>query len=103
LKIDTIPVELSGTVTRFATVTPAVKLRLETVGIVIPAGNTVRNPEAVGLTAVTLSTAADAPAGTVPSPVTCTFSVAAAARVFPAFGWPELGRVSVMRKGVTET
>jgi hypothetical protein len=97
------PVELNGTVTRFATVSSATKLRLETVGIVVPSGKTVRNPEAVGLTAVTLSTAADAPAGTVPSPVTCTFSVAAAARAFPAFAWPEFGRVSVMRKGVTGT
>jgi hypothetical protein len=35
--------------------------------------------------------------------VTCTFSVELAARDLPAFGWPELARVSVMRKGVTET
>src|ERR1039458_5494221 len=99
------PEELSGTVTRFATVTAGLKLRLETVGIVLPSGKTVRNPEAVGLTAVTLSTTAEAPAGTgaVPTPVTCTDSVAAAVRAFPACGWPEFGRVSLIRKGVTET
>src|ERR1039458_7278692 len=99
------PEKLSGTVTRFATVTPGLKLRLETVGIAVPTGKTVRNPEAVRLIAVTLSTTADAPAGTgaVPTPVTCTDRVAAAARALPAFGWPEFGRVSLMRKGVTET
>ena len=99
------PEELSGTVTRFATVSPGEKLRLETVGMVIPSGKTVRNPEVAGSTAVTLSTTAAVPAGTgsVPTLVTCTFSVELAARVLPAFGWPELARVSVMRKGVTET
>jgi hypothetical protein len=81
LKIEMPPVALSGTVTRFATFVPMVKLRLETSGVVAsPSGNTVRNPEAVGLTAVTLTTAADAPAGTGNVvPVTCTFTVAAAA------------------------
>ena len=89
LKIDTAPAALSGTVTRFATVSSATKLRLETVGCVIPAGKTVRNPEDFVLVTVTLSTAADAPAGTgvVPTPVTCTVSVGAAVvRVEPAFG-----------------
>jgi hypothetical protein len=81
------------------------KLRLETVGIVLPSGKTVRNPETVGLIAVTLSTTAEAPEGmgAVPTPVTCTGSVSAAVRPFPAFGWPEFGRVSLMRKGVTDT
>ena len=70
LKIEIPPEALSGTVTRFAKISPDVKLRLETVGIVVPSAKTVRKPEAVGSIAATLSTAAVAPAGTVPSPVT---------------------------------
>ena len=91
--------------TRFATVWPGEKLRLETDGTAIPSGNTVRNPEADGSTAVTLSTTAAVPAGTgaVPTLVTCTFSVELADKAFPAFGSPEPARVSVMRKGVTDT
>jgi hypothetical protein len=73
---------------------------------VVPASKTVRNPEDFVFVAVTLSTAANDPAGTgvVPTPVTCTVSVGAAVvRVEPAFGRPEPVRVSVMRKGVTGT
>src|ERR1019366_9354862 len=58
---------LSPTVTRLGTIVPAAKFRLETVGIVVPAGKTVKKPAAVGSTAVTLSTAAAAPTGTVPA------------------------------------
>jgi hypothetical protein len=99
------PVELSGTVTRFATVSAAVKLRLETTGIVVPWGNTVMKPGCVVLVTVTLRTAADDPAGRRPVPVTCTFRVVAPTRVFPAYvaGLVAPVRVSAMRKGVTET
>ena len=89
------PQELSGTVTRFATVRPGGKLRLETTGIVIPSGKTVRNPEAVGSTAVTLSTTAAIPAGTgaVPTFVTCNWR-GVGGKGLTAFGWPEFGLVS---------
>ena len=107
LKNETPPAELSGTVTRFGTITPAAKLRLDTVGCVVPSGNAVRNPLAVGSTTVTLRTTAEAPDGTgvVPTPVTCTLSVEAAARVWPAYvvGSVAPVRVSTIRKGVTET
>jgi hypothetical protein len=101
------PVELNGTVTRFATVSAAVKLRLETTGIVVPWGNTVMKPGCVVLVTVMFRTAADAVAGTgtVPTPVTCTFREDAPTRVFPAYvaGSVAPVRVSVMRKGVTAT
>ena len=74
------PVALSGTVTRFATVSSAVKLRLETRRHRGPLGEDGQEAGSDVLVAVTLSTAADALVGTVP-PVTCTFSEVAAARV----------------------
>src|ERR1035437_8146950 len=91
------PVVLNPTVTRLGTIVPAAKFRLDTVSIVVPSGKTVRNPAAVGLTAVTLSTAATAPVGTpdVP-PVTWTLRVAPPAR-------GELVRVSATLAGVTDT
>ena len=78
---------------------PMVKLTLETSGVVAsPSVKTVRKPLAVGLTAVTLTTAAEAPAGTGNVvPVTCTFSVAAA-----AIGTLVL-TVPAIRAGITET
>ncbi len=91
------PVALNPTVTRLGTTVPAAKFRLETVGLVVPSGKTVRYPAAVGSTAVTLSTAATAPAGTPDAaPVTWTLRVAPPAR-------GELVRVSATLAGVTDT
>ena len=50
---------------------------------------------------VTLATTAVAPAGTPPLPVTWTFKVPPAARVFPAHGVVLLARVSQIRAGAT--
>src|ERR1700682_204200 len=49
--------------TRFGTVCPAVKVRLEASGWVPPVGNTGRSLDADGLVTVTLSTTAAAPLG----------------------------------------
>src|ERR1700686_1979885 len=58
----------AGTVTRFARVSPAAQLRLETVAGLDPAGVTFRKLEAVVLATVTLRTTPVAPAGTVVVP-----------------------------------
>src|ERR1700676_1696410 len=55
------PVELTGTMTRLGTVSPATKLRLEATGCVAPDGHTVRKLVAVGLVTVTFNTTADTP------------------------------------------
>src|SRR5260221_719681 len=47
---------------------PAVKLRFDATGRLIPSGNTVTSPDDVGLTAVTFSTTAGAPDGGPPFP-----------------------------------
>src|ERR1700686_4950819 len=90
----------TGTMTRFGTTLPGVKLRFDAKGSPVPWGNTVRNDEPLGPTAVTLSTTADTPvAGTPPAPLTGTKRVLLAPSRWPAFGWPDPARVSVMRAG----
>src|SRR5258708_12328040 len=55
---------------------PAVKLRFDATGRLIPSGNTVTSPDDVGLTAVTFSTTAVTPVDGTPSfPVTCRLTV----------------------------
>src|SRR5215831_7521495 len=71
LKRLTMPPEPTLTMTRLGTVWPPTKLRLDAVGWVAPAGQTVRKLGAVGLVTVTLRATADTPvAGTPPTPVT---------------------------------
>ena len=62
----------SFTVTALGMVSPAVQLRLETVGRAEPCGHTDRYDDAVVPVAVTLSTTASALAGTPPWPPTAT-------------------------------
>ena len=96
----TLPSEPIGTSTRFGTDEPAVKLRLEASGRIVPLGYTVKNPVAVELVAVALSTTAVAPvAGTPPRPAICTLSEPVAG-IFAA-GAPRPSRVSRMRTGVS--
>jgi hypothetical protein len=58
------PPDPTATSTRLATTTPVVTFRFDAVGRELPVGYTVRNPGAAGLTAVTFTTTAIAPAGT---------------------------------------
>jgi len=98
-----VPSGPSGTSTRLGTVAPAVKLRLEASGRALPPGYTVKNPLAVALVAVALSTTALGGlgafmAGTPPTPATCTLSVPMGPSL--AGGAPRPARVSRMRAGV---
>src|SRR5437868_7170649 len=69
--MSTWPLAPSLTITRFAIVCPAVKLRFEAFGNRDPVGHTVRKLDAVGLVTVTFSTTAATPwAGTSPRPAT---------------------------------
>src|ERR1700722_7492586 len=78
------PEELTGSVTRFATVAPAVQFRFVARGWAGPVGQTVRKPALVVSVTVTLATTAETPAeGTPPSPVTCRVRVLAATSVLP--------------------
>src|SRR5260370_13082374 len=90
--------------TRFGTVTPAVQLRFDAVGSVVPVGNTVRKPAAVVAVTGALRTTAVTPlAGMPPVPVTWTLRVAPGTSFNPALGWPLPARVSVMRAGTNGT
>src|ERR1700682_1550831 len=62
------PLVPTGTLTRFARVSPAAQLRFETVAGLDPAGVTFRKLEAVVFVTVTLRTTPVAPAGTVVVP-----------------------------------
>src|ERR1700677_2252945 len=98
------PEELTGSVTRFATVAPAVQFRFDASGWAWPVGQTVRKPAPVVSVTVTLATTAETPAeGTPPSPVTCRVRVLAAPSVLPVH-WSvtpetEAARVSQSLKG----
>src|SRR5437773_5584525 len=66
----------TATITRFGTVSPARKFKVELSGVARPAGNTVRKPGVLGFVAVTFKTTAETPlAGTPPRPVTWRLSV----------------------------
>lgn len=58
-----VDVALSSTIAEFATVEPAVKLRLLMLGVEVPHGNTVRKPPAWEFTVVTVTMAASASDG----------------------------------------
>ena len=67
----TLPSAPTGAMTRFATVWPATKFRLDTPGSAVPSPYTVAYPALVGAVAVRFNTTAETPeAGTPPRPVT---------------------------------
>src|SRR5439155_857384 len=71
--------------TRLGTVCPAIQLRLEAFGRVLPEGQTVRKLGAVVVVTVMLRIAEEAPfAGTPPAPVTWTAMLRGAPGVRPA-------------------
>src|SRR5437762_6365113 len=84
-----------GAITVFGRATPASKFTLDTSGRLRSDGNTVRNPGPVASVAVTLRTAAVAPAGTRAVPATWTSIVCCAPT------GPPLARVSSTRSGTT--
>ena len=64
------PEELTGIVTRFATVAPAGQFRFDASGWAWPVGHTVRKPALEVSVTVTLATTAETPdEGTPPSPL----------------------------------
>src|SRR5690242_20315183 len=81
----TIPPSPIRLTTRFGDVPPAVRFRLDAVGRSAPHAHTVSNPATAAFVPVTLSTAAEAFAGTcdVPTPVTLIATVAPAAGFGP--------------------
>src|SRR5215475_5098750 len=98
---DTVPFDATGTVTRFATVLPASKLRLDVSGRA-PPPHTAIHPKLDGRVTVTCKTAADTPdAGTPPRPSSCSTTVPCGSTV-PACGTPVPSRVSSTRAGVTD-
>jgi hypothetical protein len=97
LNTDTAPPAPIFTVAAFAITCPAEKFKLDAVGRVTPAGNTVKNPDDGGATAVTFNTAPAASTGTPPTPVTWKF------RDVFAGTHPPVLRVSPERAGVIPT
>src|SRR5664279_1198592 len=98
---STLPSAPTGATTRFGTVWPATKFRLEVAGRAVPSAYTVTYPGLAGPVTVTFTTTADTPAaGTPPRPVTCRCSVPCAATA--AFGAPTPVRVSNNRAGVSD-
>src|SRR5262245_59179871 len=100
LKTEIFPDADSFTVTAFGIVCPAVQFRLDAFGCVPPAGQIVGKAGAEVLVTVTLRTAASAPAGTPPAPLTWM------SRLCPPphgmlYGptWGPLGRESWIRAG----
>src|SRR3954467_12339321 len=68
---ETLPSVETGTIARFARVSPPDRLRFDTTGRSVPAGQTVTKPPTAAWSPVTLSTTADTPLdGTGPRPVT---------------------------------
>src|SRR5436190_21970215 len=94
----TLPSPPTLTVTWFGMICPGMKFRLDAVGIAVPDGYTVTNPNEVGSLTVTLSTTAATPEeGTPPCPVTWRLTVPFAAT--GAWGAPTPSRVSNNRYG----
>ena len=90
------------TTTRFGIVWPRwSRLRFDESGRGEPPGKTVTKPPLAAWVAVTLRATADALAGTVPTPPTCTVSVEPAAGM--PMGAPMPLRVSRTRNGVSGT
>src|SRR5580765_183465 len=98
LSMVILPVAGRAAMTRLATVAPRVKLRLEALGVGVPAGCTVRDPAAVGLVAVRVRVAEAAVLGMPPRPVTWRVRAWWAARA--TLGAPLPVRVSRIRAGV---
>ena len=85
----------------FATISPGpLKLTLAVSSRCVPVGYTVTNPALRASVAVTVSAAAEASAGTPPTPATLTRIVDASRRVKPNAAAP---RVSARRDGPTAT
>src|SRR5664280_3807496 len=85
----------TGTMARFATSRECTKLTFDAVGRLVPDGQAVTKPSAIGLTAVTLTMTADTPdAGTPPLPVTFRARAVPPPRAPPP-------RVSRIRAGVS--